>query len=66
MITIAERDKRREMCSKHVTLNGKPARINGALCAGATVWAIDQPENGIPFSWETVYRIVAKGGRFVV
>lgn len=46
-----------------VTLDGKPAKISGALKQVATVAAL--PDGlAIEFSWQAVARIVASGGNF--
>ena len=39
-------NRRKYMEMDHATLDGKPARITGALCRFATVWQADNPSIG--------------------
>lgn len=56
-------DGRRYLCAARVTLNGKPAAIGGARNRFATVTALDMSVSA-EWAWETVARIVARGGDF--
>jgi len=51
-----------DLIVKPVTLDGKPARITGAMLR----YAVVRDENGRSFewAWESVQAIVAKGGNF--
>ncbi len=53
-------DERRDLCGDgKVTLNGKPARIVGAMCEFAKVYA-DGDQPAYEFAWETVARAIAE------
>jgi hypothetical protein len=56
------------LMGQHVTLDGRPARIVGRLCAFATVWTHEQDHEyhwrDVDYSWDTVRHIVANGGEF--
>jgi hypothetical protein len=57
-------ERRQELCSEHVTLNGNPAVIRGWRNEFATVSALNSLENA-EWAWETVDRIVReKNGEF--
>ena len=54
---------RRELTTRGVTLNGRPAAIMGAVCPFATVASLDGAHRA-EWAWETVEAIVADGGQF--
>lgn len=56
-------DQRIALCQNPVTLDGKPARVQGYGLPFATVWAKGSDE-GVSFSWVTVQLVIARGGRF--
>ena len=56
--------RRRDLCSEHVTLDGRDAIICGALERFATVSTLDGTRR-VEFSWGAVESIVAHGGGFV-
>lgn len=58
------RDKRRELCAAVVTLDGRPAKISGALRRHPVVWVLDDPRISVAFTWESVERVIAAGGAF--
>ncbi len=49
--------------TKGVTLNGKPAKIQGRLEGFANVSELDGPLS-VQYAWSTVKNIVASGGQF--
>ncbi len=56
-------EERRRLCEAKVTLDGQPAVIAGVRCKFATVAQV--PEGlSYEWSWDTVARIVARGGQF--
>lgn len=59
-VTIEERIA---LCDAHVTLDGQPAYVSGYELAFARV-RLAANGLGAEWSWETVARIVANGGRF--
>lgn len=46
------------------TLNGMPATITGRLLAFGRVRPLDTRFGGVEYSWETIDRIMDKGGAF--
>jgi hypothetical protein len=56
-------DQRYDLIAAVVTLDGKPAKISGALQPFATV-ALLPSGTATEFAWITVARIVANGGAF--
>ncbi len=62
-------DERRDLCGDgKVTLNGKPARVVGAMCDFASVYQIVYKNPGskepilasVTFAWETIAAAVAE------
>ena len=55
-------DQRRNLVEAKVTLNDRPAKISGYTLS----FAIVRNDNGqsAEWAWETVERIVEKGGKF--
>jgi len=51
-------------CGENCTLDGRPARIVGKRHPFAMVSTIDPPFIDIEYSWATVARIMADGGKF--
>ena len=58
------REQRYDLIDTHVTLNGKPAKISGAMMEYAMVSTLDGSLS-FEWAWVTVARIVAAGGKFV-
>jgi hypothetical protein len=58
--TLAERQA---LCAAKVTLDGQPAKVSGFRNEYAKV-SIIKSGLSAEWAWETVARIVAKGGRF--
>ena len=56
-------EERRKLCQKRVTLDGKPAVIGGARHRFATVATLPHGAS-YEWAWETVKKIVEKGGDF--
>ena len=56
-------EEKRALCAEKVTLDDKPAVISGAKNLYATVTDF-QSGLSAEFSWDTVKRVVAKGGKF--
>ena len=57
-------EAKRHLCQLRVTLDGHPAIIGGAAMDFAGVWRQDGKGGAVELAWETVARIVAKGGAF--
>ena len=56
---------RHSLISHNVTLDGKPAKISGAMQDFATIFDLDDLARSVEFAWETVRRIVInKRGAF--
>ena len=49
--------------TKGITLNGKPAKINGRREPFASVCELNGPLK-VEFAWRTVKNIIANGGQF--
>jgi Zn finger protein HypA/HybF involved in hydrogenase expression len=56
-------DRRRELCSATVTLNGRPAKISGVKNNFATVTDLASGMSA-EWSWQAVDHVVSGGGRF--
>ena len=56
-------EARRDICAVHVTLNGKPATISGALVNHGTVSSLDG-ELSAQWSWPAIERIVNTNKQF--
>lgn len=50
--------------TRGVTLDGQPAKIGGYSLPFAQVRLLSGKGGPVEYAWETVARIVAKGGRF--
>ena len=58
-------DEKRELCqTRTATLDGHPAVISGAREPFATVSALTGYQYRQEFAWETVARIIQRGGEF--
>ena len=56
-------ERRRELCSQAVTLDGAPAVLSGAARTFAMVRPLPRGA-GYQWAWETAERIMANGGEF--
>jgi hypothetical protein len=56
-------NKRRDLCSRDVTLDGRRAVLSGARLPFAVVAALDGG-GVVPFSWDAVERVLRSGGAF--
>jgi hypothetical protein len=56
-------EKRKNLCSASVTLNGKAAVVSGVKLDFAKVRSLDGTMQG-EWAWETVERVIKNGGRF--
>lgn len=56
-------ERRTELCATRVTLDGKPAVISARLMRFAKVSQLNSSLS-CEFAWETVDRVVLKGGNF--
>jgi hypothetical protein len=63
MTTILTLTQKYDLIAAVVTLDGKPAKVSGALQPFATVAQLPSG-NAVEFAWSTVARIVAKDGSF--
>lgn len=63
---LVELNRRRDLCSETVTLNGEPAKIAGAAKPFATVMTLNPAGAAVQFSWATVDRILARDSAFTV
>jgi hypothetical protein len=64
-LSIVSLEERKKLCGRDgiVRLNGRRARIVGALCERASVYALERDEKGMigqsyEFEWEVVARAV--------
>lgn len=62
---LCERDRLMESA---ITLDGKPAKLAGRLCAYGTVWSMTDGDaatmQAVDFSWPTIQHVIAIGGHF--
>jgi len=65
-MTATERKRiANKYAGKRCTLNGQAATVTGRLNRFAKVVRLQDTELGTEWSWETVERIMEKGGKFV-
>lgn len=55
--------RRRELCAAHVTMGGNCAKISGARRDFALVTDL-KTGKVVEYAWDTVERIVKRGGKF--